>query len=62
MKTKPSPRDVLSHAFLLKMEYNLGKQVEEVADNLADIALKALKEAGYGLWRHMDREDEKNEW
>lgn len=58
---KPSPRDVLARAFLLSMEYNLGKEVEEVSENLAEVALKALKEAGFGIWHQMDADDEAKE-
>lgn len=64
MSKRPKPRDVLAHAFLINLEYNLGKQVEEVSDNLADIALKALRDAGYNLWYRVDRDDEEieNQW
>lgn len=62
MSKKPKPRDVLAHAFLINLEYELGKQVEEVSENLADIAVKALKDAGFGFWRQMDEKDEKDEW
>jgi hypothetical protein len=70
MSDKPQePREVLSRAFA-QSEFSLDLAEHEFAgeradegDRLADIALAALKAAGYGLWRKFtDEEEEANNW
>lgn len=70
MSDKPeSAREVLSRAFaksefspdLAEHEFAGERAGEAVA--LADVALSALKEAGYSLWRKFTSEEEEaNQW
>lgn len=70
MSDKPPPaHEVLSRAFA-KSEFNpdlaehefAGERADE-GDRLADIALTALKDAGYSLWRKLTPEEEEaNQW
>lgn len=67
MADAPTAREVLSRAFA-QSEFNLDLAEHEFAgeradegDRLADIALKALKNAGMGIWRRMTPADEATE-
>jgi len=69
MTGKPmKPREALSRAFA-KSEFNPNLEEHEFAgeradegDRLADIALVALKDAGWSLWRHLTPAEEEDGW